>query len=297
MAIPLLTTKLYIPPIRPELVARALLIERLNTGLDSGHGLMLVAAPAGFGKTTLLSEWFAGRERPTAWVSLDEDDNDPTRFWTYVVTALQTIHAKIGGTALAALRSHQPPPAKTILTGLLNELAASPQGIILALDDYHVISNREIHESLTYVLDHRPPTLHLVLSTRADPPLPIFRLRARGQLTELRDHDLRFTPDEAAAFLNEVMGLDLPAEDIEALEARTEGWIVGLQLAALSLQGRGDTQEFINALTGSHRYVLEYLPEEIWHHQPEPLQRFLIQTSILDRLCCRMHWGYFFYFR
>jgi LuxR family maltose regulon positive regulatory protein len=285
MATRLLTTKLYIPPVRPQLVARPHLIERLNRGLDSGHALTLVAAPAGFGKTTLLSEWIADRESPTAWVSLDEDDNDSTRFWTYVVTALQTIHPKIGGTALEALCSHQPPPAKTILTGLLNELAASPRGIILALDDYHVISNREIHEGLTYLLDHQPPTLHLALSTRADPPLPIFRLRARGQLIELRDDELRFTPDEATAFLNEVMGLDLPPEDVEALEARTEGWIVGLQLAALSLQGREDTQEFITAFTGSHHYVLEYLTEEIWHYQPEPVQQFLMQTSILDRLC------------
>jgi LuxR family maltose regulon positive regulatory protein len=291
METPLLQTKLYIPPTRPELVPRPRLIERLNVGLN--RKLTLVSAPAGYGKTTLLSEWVAQIRDQIAWLSLDKEDNDPVCFWAYVIAALQTVHTDpstssgqaLSQNALQVLKAPQPPPVQSILTPLLNDIAALPDRVVLVLDDYHVISTQAIHDGIAFLLAHQPPQLHLVLSTRADPPLPIARLRGRGQLTELRADDLRFTADEAAAFLNTVMDLDLPPEDVKALAARTEGWIVGLQLAALSMQGRDDTHEFITAFTGSHHYVLEYLTEEVLRRQPEPVQQFLLQTSILDRLC------------
>jgi LuxR family maltose regulon positive regulatory protein len=291
-ATPFLTTKLYIPPARPERVLRPRLIEKLNEGLRSGRKLTLVSAPAGFGKTTLLSEWVADCKRPVAWLSLDKSDNDPTRFLAYFVAALQTIEASIGKGALSALEFPQPLPVEALLTALINEIAAlagpgDRQGrpYVIVLDDYHLIQAQSIHDALTFLLDHLPSNLHPVIVTRADPPLPIARLRGRGQLLELRQTDLRFTPEEAAAFLNQAMGLSLSAEDVAALESRTEGWIVGLQLAALSLQGRADSYEFIATFSGGHHYVLEYLTEEVVRRQPEPVQRFLVQTSILDRLC------------
>ena len=250
MSAPILATKLYIPPPRPKIVLRPRLIERLNEGLSSGRKLTLISAPAGFGKTTLVSEWVAGCERPVAWLSLDEGDNDPTRFLTYLVAALQTIAANIGAGVLAALQSPQPPPTESILTALLNEITTIPDNFILVLDDYHVIDSKPVDDALTFLLEHLPPQMHLVIATREDPHLPLARLRARGQLTELRAADLRFTPAEAAEFLNQVMGLNLSAEDITALETRTEGWIAGLQLAALSMQGRSDAASFIQ---GFHR--------------------------------------------
>ena len=284
MSTPILATKLYIPPPRPKVVLRPRLIERLNEGLFR-RKLTLISAPAGFGKTTLVSEWVAGCERPVAWLSLDEGDNDPTRFLTYLVAALQTIAAKIGAGVLAVLQSPQPPPIESILTALLNEIATIPDHFILVLDDYHVIDSKPIDHALTFLLEHLPPQMHLVITTREDPQLPLARLRARGQLTELRAADLRFTPAEAADFLNQVMGLNLSAEDIAALETRTEGWIAGLQLAALSMQGREDIASFIQAFTGSHRFVLDYLVEEVLQHQPEHIRSFLLQTAILDRFC------------
>ena len=285
MSLPILATKLYIPPPRPKVVLRPRLIERLNEGLTSGRKLTLISAPAGFGKTTLVSEWVAGCERPVAWLSLDEGDNDPARFLTYLVAALQTIAPNIGEGVLAVLQSPQPPPTESILTTLLNEITAIPDHFILVLDDYHVIDSKPVDHALTFLLEHLPPQMHLVITTREDPPLPLARLRARGQLTELRAADLRFTPAEAADFLNQVMGLNLSAEDIAALETRTEGWIAGLQLAALSMQGRSDTASFIQAFTGSHRFVLDYLVEEVLQHQPEHVRSFLLQTAILDRFC------------
>lgn len=285
MPIQLLKTKLYIPPLRSELVPRPHLIERLHEGLN--RKLTLISAPAGFGKTTLLSAWVnQNTQSPKfAWLSLDEQDSEVVRFWTYLIAALQTVQADLGQGALKLLQSPQPLSAQAILTPLLNEIAALAQDIVLVLDDYHLISAPSIHEGMAFVLEHQPRNLHLVIATRADPPLPTFRLRARGQLTELRSDDLRFTPGEAATFLNTLMGLNLATEDVQALEARTEGWIVGLQLAALSLQGRADAHAFISAFSGSHHYVLEYLTEEVVRRQPEPVQRFLMQTSILDRLC------------
>jgi LuxR family maltose regulon positive regulatory protein len=289
MSAPLLTTKLFVPPPRPNLVPRARLVARLDEGLRPGRRLTLLSAPAGFGKTTLLGAWIAGHDSPVAWLSLDADDDEPARFWRYVIAALQTLYPGLGRDALDLLTTAPPLPAHTILGALLNDIAALPRSpslapILLVLDDYHLIATPQIHAGLAFLLEHQPPTLHLVIATRADPPLPLSRLRARGQLTELRADDLRFSPGEAATFLNAVMGLDLAAGDVAALEARTEGWIAGLQLAALSLQGRADARRFIAAFSGSHHYVLEYLVEEVVRRQAEPVRRFLVQTSILDRL-------------
>jgi len=280
---PILATKLYIPPLRPNVVIRPRLIERLNEGLQ--RKLTLIAAPAGFGKTTLVSAWVAGCDRQVAWLSLDKGDSDPTLFLTYLVAALQTIAPTIGEGMLGALQSPQPPPAASILTALLNEITTIQDNFVLVLDDYHVIDAKPIDHALTFLLEHLPPQMHLVIATREDPPLPLARLRVGGYLTELRAVDLRFTPSEAAAFLNQVMGLPLSAEDIAALERRTEGWIAGLQLAAISMQGHKDTTSFIKSFTGSHHFVMDYLVEEVLGQQPESLQNFLLRTSILDRLC------------
>jgi LuxR family maltose regulon positive regulatory protein len=289
MSTPVLATKLYIPPPRPKIVLRPRLIERLNEGLSSGRKLTLISASAGFGKTTLVSEWVAGCERlepkvRVAWLSLDEGDNDPARFLIYLVAALQTIMANIGEGVLGVLQSPQPPPTESILTILLNEITTIPDNFVLVLDDYHVIDSKPVDEALTFLLEHLPPQVHLVITTREDPHLPLARLRARGQLAELRAADLRFTPAEAAEFLNQVMGLNLAVEDIAALEARTEGWIAGLQLAALSMQGRSDAASFIKSFTGSHHFILDYLVEEVLQRQPEHVRNFLLQTAILDRL-------------
>jgi len=279
---PILATKLYLPRLRPNVVSRPRLLERLNEGLH--RKLTLIAAPAGFGKTTLVSEWVALIERPTAWLSLDEGENDPARFLAYLVAALQTIAATIGEGVLGVLQSPQPPPPEAILTALLNEITTLPDHFVLVLDDYHVIDAKPVDIVLTYLVEHLPPQMHLVIATREDPHLPLARLRARGHLTELRAADLRFTASEAAEFLNQVMGLNLSAEDIAALEDRTEGWIAGLQLAALSMQGHQDVPGFIRAFAGDHRYIVDYLVEEVLQRQPAPVRSFLLQTAILDRL-------------
>jgi ATP/maltotriose-dependent transcriptional regulator MalT len=282
MSTPILATKLYIPPPRPNLISRSRLLERLNEGMY--RKLILIAAPAGFGKTTLVSEWVEGIERPIAWLSLDEGENDPARFLAYLVAALQTIAANLGEGVLSALQSSQPLPTEAILTSLLNELTMLPDNFVLVLDDYHVIDAKPVDQALTYLVEHLPPQMHLVIATREDPQLPLARLRARGHLTELRAADLRFTASEAAAFLNQVMGLNLEAQDIAALEDRTEGWIAGLQLAALSMQGHQDVPSFIRAFAGDNRYIVDYLVEEVLQRQPAPVRNFLLQTSILDRL-------------
>jgi LuxR family maltose regulon positive regulatory protein len=284
MPAPILATKLYIPLPRLKAVSRPRLIERLNEGLVMGCKLTLISASAGFGKTTLISDWIAGCSQPVTWLSLDEGDNDPAHFLAYVVAALQTIAPKIGAGALAALQSSQPPPIESILTALLNEIITLPDHFILVLDDYHVIDSRPVDNALTFLLEHLPPQMHLVIASREDPHLPLARLRARVQLTELRAADLRFTPSEAAEFLNQLMELNLSAEDIAALETRTEGWIAGLQLAALSMQGNKDVSRFIREFAGDHRYIVDYLVEEVLQSQPEPIRRFLLQTAILDQL-------------
>ncbi|MBO0777349.1 MAG: hypothetical protein J2P37_00865 [Ktedonobacteraceae bacterium] len=282
MSTPILATKLYHPRLRPNMVSRLRLTERLNAGLH--RKLTLISAPAGFGKTTLVSEWTLGLGRPVAWLSLDEGENDPTRFLTYLVAALQTIAPTIGKGVLGALQSPQPPPPDSMLTTLLNELTTLPDQIVLVLDDYHLIEAQAVDQALTFLVEHLPPQMHLVIVTRSDPHLPLARLRARDQVTELRAADLRFTSSEAAAFLNQMMGLTLSEQDIAALERRTEGWIAGLQLAALSLQGQEDATRLIASFTGSHQYVLDYLMEEVLGQQDARIQTFLLHTSILDRM-------------
>jgi LuxR family maltose regulon positive regulatory protein len=282
MRIPLLTTKLRRPPLRSKIVSRPELIERLDSGLH--RKLSLVSAPAGFGKTTLLSEWAARSRSSVAWVTLDKADGDPARFWAYVVAALQTVDIYLGDVVHYTFPSPRVPPVESLLTPLLNQLAEVPDPFALVLDDYHTIDAQPIHEGLTFLLAHLPPQMHLVIATRVDPPLPIARLRGRGELTGLYQADLRFKPEEAAHFLNRVMGLDLTAEDVAALERRTEGWIAGLQMAAVSLRGHDDVSGFVQAFTGSHRYILDYLTDEVLTQQPENVRQFLLQTSILDRL-------------
>ena len=291
MTRPLLTTKLYAPPTRPGLVPRPRLIEQLDAGHH--HKLTLVSAPAGFGKTTLVSDWLhrKGGVTPSlhvAWLSLDEGDNDAARFLTYVVAALQTIESGLGATTVSLLQSPQaaatPPPLENIVTLLINDLAALPVQVTLVLDDYHIIANLEIHKALAFLLDNSPPQLHLVIISREDPVLPLHRLRAQGQVTEIHARDLRFTRDEAALFLSQTMGLDLTESDVSALEQRTEGWIVGLQLAALSMQDVPNARGFIEAFAGDDRYVVDYLIAEVLDSQPADVQSFLLKTSILDRL-------------
>jgi LuxR family maltose regulon positive regulatory protein len=328
----LLTTKLHVPPTRSGLISRPRLVERLNAGLPGpggsfAHKLTVVSAPAGFGKTTLVSDWVrrvagdavgalaarAHRDAPlqdapeqvvprqvapeqgallrVAWLSLDEGDNDPARFLTHLIAALRTTEAGIGQGLLHALQAPHPPPAAGVLTSVINDVTATAGSTVLVLDDYHVIEGQAIHDALAFLVEHLPPQMHLVIATREDPHLPLAKLRARGQLRELRASDLRFTYPEAAEFLNQSMGLDLPAEDVSALERRTEGWAAGLQLAALVLQGaismqmHDDSAGLIRAFTGSHRFVLDYLIEEVLAQQSERVQAFLLRTSILDRLC------------
>jgi len=281
---PLLETKLYVPRLRRGLVARPRLIERMRRGAESK--LTLISAPAGFGKTTLLAEWLASGPAgglSAAWLSLDESDNQPVSFWTYLVTALQTVAPEVGASALPLLHSGQS-PIETVLATLLNELGAVPHDIVLVLDDYHVVDGPDVQGGMAFLLENLPPRVHLVITTRADPALPLGRLRAGGELVEIRASDLRFTPDEAAAYLNEAMGLDLAAQDVAALEGRTEGWIAALQLAALSIQGREDVAGFIAGFAGDDRYIVDYLVEEVLQRQPEEIRSFLLDTSILDRL-------------
>ena len=285
MAAAILVTKLYVAPPPQKAVLRPRLLERLTGGLH--RKLTLLCAPAGFGKTTLVSGWVAGCGRTVAWLSLDEGDSDPARFLTYLVASLQTVAKDIGMGVLKSIQTSQPLVTidEFLLTTLLNEMAAVPAPFILVLDDYHVIDSEPIDRALAFLLEHLPPRVHLVITSREDPSLPLARYRAQGQLTELRAADLRFTSGEAAEFLNQVMGLSLSAENIAALETRTEGWIVGLQLAALSMQGREDITSFIRTFTGSHHFVLDYLLGEVLYQQTESIQAFLLRTSILQRMC------------
>jgi LuxR family maltose regulon positive regulatory protein len=280
--ISLLSTKLHIPPARSGSVFRSRLIDRMNEGVKGN--LTLVSAPAGFGKTTLLGEWIRKLEKPVAWLSLEKEDNDPGRFWTYFLAAVQTIHPGLGKKLIELQFAAPQSLIDPFLVPLINEINARHEPLIVILDDYHVIDSSPIQEGMIFLLDHLPAGLHLVIASRADPAWPLAHWRTRGQLVEIRAADLRFTPEEAADFLNCTMKLDLSARDIAALEERTEGWIAGLQMAALSLQGREDVQGFINAFTGSNRYIFDYLIEEVLDRQPAEIQDFLLKTSILERL-------------
>jgi LuxR family maltose regulon positive regulatory protein len=280
---PLLATKLHVPRPRAQLVQRAQLVERLQQGAE--RALTLVSAPAGFGKTTLLAQWLMESGMPVAWLSLEAEDNDPTRFLSYVIAALQTLDAQVGTIALEMLHTPQPPSPEAVLAVLANDLVErGGDDFVLVLDDYHVITSDPIQRGMTFLLEHLPPQMHLLLATRSDPSLPLARLRSQRQLCEVRAAELRFGAAEASIFLQAVMGLDLPPEAIATLESRTEGWIAGLQLAALSLRGRTDVSEFLTTFTGSHRFVLDYLSEEVLARQPAPVQTFLLHTCILDRL-------------
>ncbi|MEZ4837504.1 MAG: hypothetical protein R2873_36815, partial [Caldilineaceae bacterium] len=277
----ILSTKLYIPPARPNGVDRPRLTERMDEAM---HGkLTLISAPAGFGKTTLAVSWINGQERPTAWLSLAPEESDPARFLAYLIAALQTVAPAVGDGLADALQPQQPPP-EVVLTALINDLADIPHPFILVLDDYHVVDAKPVDAILTFLLAHQPPQMHLIITTREDPQLPLARLRARGQLTEIRAADLRFTVDEATQVLSQLTGLTLTGQEVDALEARTEGWIAGLQLAALSMQGRDDVHSFIDAFTGDHRYIVDYLVDEVLAQQPAPVRDFLLQTCILERL-------------
>lgn len=291
MSIPIIVTKLYAPPVGPQLVPRLRLVEQLNQVTQ--RKFTLISAPAGFGKTTLISHWLRQNDKSnkdadhplqTAWYSLDESDNDSLRFMAYVVAALQQINPTIGQSVQTELEASQPPPLNQLVASLINEIATANTNIIFVLDDYHVIQNQSIHATLSFLLNYSPPQLHVIMTSRADPPLPLARLRARGQMIEIRADDLRFRPDEAAAFLHHASGLNLSAENVAALENRTEGWIAGLQLAALSIRGQNMAQadDFILAFTGDDRYIVDYLVEEVLHRQPEDIQIFLLQTAILE---------------
>ena len=279
----LLRTKFFVPPIRSSQIARPRLSDLIDEGLD--RALILVSAPAGYGKTTLVSSWLKEKKIPFAWLSLDSGDNDPIRFLQYLIAAMAPFAPDVEAEAPGMLQGIQPAQFETVINLLVNELASIPDPIFLVLDDLHLIQTETVLKILAFLLDHLPPQMHLALITRIDPPLPLARLRARNRLTEIRADQLRFTRDEIAAFLNDVMELMLSADDLSAIEKRTEGWIAGLQLAALSMQSSKDIHGFVSAFTGSHHYVMDYLVEEVLKSQPEKLGSFLLQTSILDKMC------------
>lgn len=285
MDFPVLKTKLFVPPVQDRLVPRPRLQQQIDTAIQAGNRLILIAAPAGFGKTTTISSWVHTHNQGAAWLSLDEDDNEPTVFWSYVIAALQGIRQDFCGTIIKDLSVSDSAASQNFLPQIVNELADLDQPVTLVLDDYHMISNQNIHADLAFMLNHQPPQFHLVVATRADPPLPIARLRAQRAILELRADDLRFTLGEARTFLNEINQLGLSLEEISQLEQHTEGWGVGLVLAALSMQGRRNKGEFIAAFSGRHQFVLEYLLEEVINQQPPAQREFLLKTSILDRFC------------
>jgi LuxR family maltose regulon positive regulatory protein len=280
----LMKTKFFIPPVRPGHVTRPRLLERLQA--IPNYKLTIVSAPAGFGKTTLVSEWASSTRKgiSTTWLSLDQADNDPVRFWHYFITAVRKLRPNAGGTALSRLRSPEPYSHESVLTSLINDVSNCPDDCAIILDDYHLIKADPVHAGITFLLDHMPPRMHLVVSTRTAPPIPLARLRGRGTMLEIGADDLRFSVDEATALLAGVPNVKLVAEDVMALNARTEGWAAGLTIAALSLSKHGDAHRFITTFTGSHRYIMDYLIEEVLRHHPAELQDFLLRTSVLERL-------------
>ena len=281
----LLATKLHAPPEPPQLVPRNRLLAQVDEGVK--RKLTLISAPAGFGKTTLISAWRTsetGRGLPLAWLSLDEGDSDPARFLTYLIAALRPIDPTIGQSAQAMLQSPQPPPPEVLLTTLINEIACVASPFVLVLDDYHLINALPVHQQLAFLLEHQPPPMHVIIITREDPPLPLSRLRARGQIAEIRQADLQFTLEETTDFIRRTTPLELSLDDIAALQQRTEGWIAGLQLLALSLQGPADAKQLIQSFMDSNRYILDYLADEVFQRQSADMQDFLLKTSILERL-------------
>lgn len=285
MSSPLLMTKLHRPLPRPGLVARERLLQRLDEGLNGGHRLALISAPAGFGKTSLMGEWLAQGDRQAAWLTLDAGDNDPLLFLHYLIGAFQQGEPSIGKEVQPLLESPQLPPLLSLVTPLINDLSAMETSLVLVLDDYHAVTTEAVHEVVQFLLEHQPAQLHTIICTREDPPLSLAQWRARGQLTEIRERDLRFLPDETAVFLNETMGLGLPGASVEALRRRTEGWIAGLQLAALAMRESPDgAEDFVAAFTGDNRYIVDYLVGEVLERQPPSIREFLRQTAILDRL-------------
>jgi LuxR family maltose regulon positive regulatory protein len=298
----LLTTKLFFPRSQPQLIARPRLHAALTAGLQGK--LIIVTAPPGFGKTTLVADWLdhfrlgildfgswhAANPKSkiinpkSTWLSLDEQDNDPVRFLSYLVAALQKVAPGVGGSVQHLLGGVQPPTLIDAATLLLNDLAALEESLLLVLDDYHLIQNPLIHGAMTFLVEHLPPALRLLITSRADPPFPLARWRVRRELCELREQELRFTTAETQAFLQQTLGLELTSSEIDTLEQRTEGWIAGLQLAALSMNGRTNRRDFVQALTGNHAYIMDFLSEEVLLRQPQPIQDFLLRTAILDRL-------------
>ena len=280
----ILRTKLYVPPQRPNLIRRQHLFDRLDAGLQAGHKFTLVSAPAGFGKTTLVSNWAQQSAEPVAWLSLEESDNNLIRFLTYVVAALQTIDSNIGEGILAALQAPEGVHIEHLLITLLNETTEFTGRAILILDDYHLIQSPAIDQAVAFLLDHLSLQMHLVMLTRADPRLPLPRLRARGELLEIRAKDLRFSYQEAAGLLRQLLGPGITGEQIHTLQSRTEGWIAALQLAVLALQNRDDWSLAIAALGSGHDYIVDYLIEEVVDNQPAELRQFLMQTALLNRM-------------
>lgn len=283
MSSPLLATKFYVPPTRSLLVKREHLIEQLNQNID--RQLILISAPAGFGKTTLLSEWQQQTNLQTSWLSLDQNDNDSIRFWTYIIAALQRTHPNLGASTLAMLHSIDPISFEAFLIPLINEITDLADEVVLILDDYHVIADRLIQDGLTFLIDHLPPQLHLAIASRVDPPLPLARLRVRNQLFELRSTDLSFTQTEAVSLLTNITKLPLSETQATTIQAQTEGWAAGLQLAALSLRYTNNPETFVASLKGTQRHILDYLAEEVLEQQPSHLQTFLLRTSVLDQIC------------
>jgi len=284
MVSPLITTKLYIPKPRQGLVSRPALLKRLSEGL--GGRLTLISASSGYGKTTLMAEWIAtqGNNYPVAWISLDEGDNDPVRFLSYLIAALQNVQDGLGQDSRAMMQGAQNPLDTAILSLLVNELSAVPNDFVIVLEDYHVLNTQEIHQMMIFLIEHLPTKMHLVILTRADPHFPLARLRGRGDLTEIRVKDLRFSREDATVFLHEMTGLNLSEENVRILMDRTEGWITGLQLAALSMHGRENFSSLITTFGSGHDYIVDYLIEEVLERQPDNLKMFLLQTSILSRL-------------
>ena len=284
MESPLITTKFLIPPPRQRLVSRPVLLDCISRGISGKF--TLISASSGYGKTTLMSEWCKsrGQEFPIAWISLDKGDNDPVRFLSYLLAALQTVQDGLGQDTGATIQGAQNPSDESILSVLVNELSSVSQDFVLVLEDYHVIELREIHHMMVFLLEHIPPQIHLVILTRLDPPFPLARLRARGELLEIRAKDLRFSLEDADTLLRDMVGLHLSEENVQILLDRTEGWITGLQLVALSIQGIENPSELIATFGGGHEYIVDYLIEEVLERQPDNLKMFLLQTSILNRL-------------